>query len=167
MSGTTPTPIMEVLLSDNASSDSFYASKAYDKALIGARTATSEDADGRGGAQRRGRRAEGPAVPAARAPERRRAPPHRHLARLAALAVAVRPAAVGGGAADPGAQARAPPPATASAAPAATTTSTDEGWLTTPRSVLIGSVLISLAILGTSFISSGRRRTEPLEWTEE
>ena len=45
--------------------------------------------------------------------------------------------------------------------------SADEGWLTTPRSVLIGSVLISLAILGTSFISSGRRRTEPLEWTEE
>ena len=43
VSGTTPTPIMEVLLSDNASSDSFYDSKAYDKALIGARTATTED----------------------------------------------------------------------------------------------------------------------------
>ena len=41
VSGTTPTPIMEVLLSDNASSDSFYASKAFDKALIGARTATT------------------------------------------------------------------------------------------------------------------------------
>ena len=33
---------MEVLLSDNASSDSFYDSKAYDKALHGARTATTE-----------------------------------------------------------------------------------------------------------------------------
>ena len=49
VSGTTPTPIMEVLLSNNASSDSFYASKAYDKALIGARTAS----DARTGRSRR------------------------------------------------------------------------------------------------------------------
>jgi hypothetical protein len=60
-----------------------------------------------------------------------------------------------------------PPPPTATSAPAAAPVAADESWLTTPRSVLIGSVLISLAILGTSFISSGRRRTEPLEWTEE
>ena len=57
VSGTTPTPIMEVLLSNNASSDSFYDSKAYDKALIGARTASTRGRDGRGGAQGRGRRA--------------------------------------------------------------------------------------------------------------
>jgi hypothetical protein len=43
VSGTTPTPIMEVLLSDNASSDSFYASKAYDNALAGARTARTQN----------------------------------------------------------------------------------------------------------------------------
>ena len=42
VSGTTPTPILEVLLSDNASSDSFYDSKAYDTALLGARTATTQ-----------------------------------------------------------------------------------------------------------------------------
>ena len=45
VSGTTPTPIMEVLLSNNASSDSFYDSKAYDTALIGARTATDPGPD--------------------------------------------------------------------------------------------------------------------------
>ena len=61
-----------------------------------------------------------------------------------------------------------PAPATVEpGAAVAASTATDDGWLTTPRSVLIGSVLISLAILGSSFISSGRRRTEPLEWTEE
>ena len=43
VSGTTPTPIMEVLLSNNASSDSFYDSKAYDTALIGARTAKTPE----------------------------------------------------------------------------------------------------------------------------
>jgi hypothetical protein len=63
-----------------------------------------------------------------------------------------------------------PGPAPATEAPGAsvaTVSTADDGWLTTPRSVLIGSVLISLAILGSSFIASGRRRTEPLEWTEE
>jgi hypothetical protein len=49
----------------------------------------------------------------------------------------------------------------------AATNTAGGGWLTTPRSVLIGSVLISLAIVASSFIGSGRRRTEPLEWTEE
>ena len=42
VSGTTPTPIMEVLLSNNASSDSFYDSKAFDTALKGARTAKTQ-----------------------------------------------------------------------------------------------------------------------------
>jgi hypothetical protein len=60
-----------------------------------------------------------------------------------------------------------PAPALVTPGSVATVGTADSGWLTTPRSVLIGSVLISLAILGTSFISSGRRRTEPLEWTEE
>ena len=76
VSGTTPTPIMEVLLSDNASSDSFYDSKAFDKALIGARTATGET-----GAIDAVRKAEAvalarPALSAARPPERGRAPAH-------------------------------------------------------------------------------------------
>ena len=52
------------------------------------------------------------------------------------------------------------------AAPVASTSSGD-GWLTTPRSVLIGALLIALAILGSRFIGKGQRRTEPLEWTEE
>ena len=62
-----------------------------------------------------------------------------------------------------------PAPATVGPAgtPVAAVANDDDGWLTTPRSVLIGSILISLAIIGSSFISSGRRRTEPLEWTEE
>ena len=60
-----------------------------------------------------------------------------------------------------------PAPATVSPGTVATINTADDGWLTTPRSVLIGSVLISLAILASSFIGSGRRRTEPLEWTEE
>jgi hypothetical protein len=51
--------------------------------------------------------------------------------------------------------------------PATTVLSTDSGWLTTPRSVLIGFALLSLAVIASTFIASGRRRTEPLEWTEE
>jgi hypothetical protein len=44
---------------------------------------------------------------------------------------------------------------------------TSSGWLTTPRSVLIGFGILSLAIIASTFIASGRRRSEPLEWTEE
>jgi hypothetical protein len=33
--------------------------------------------------------------------------------------------------------------------------------------VLIGFGLLSLAIIASTFIASGRRRTEPPEWTEE
>ena len=168
VSGTTPTPIMEVLLSNNASSDSFYASKAYDKALIGARTASSETETVAAVRKAEADRARRPAVSPARAPERRRAPPHRHLARLAALArrrPAGRCSRRRSRSWPSRRAARRRPPRAAPAASA--TVEPDEGWLTTPRSVLIGSVLISLAILGTSFIGSGRRRTEPLEWTEE
>jgi peptide/nickel transport system substrate-binding protein len=166
VSGTTPTPIMEVLLSNNASSDSFYASKAFDKALIGARTATSEDQT-----VAAVRDAEAislkdlPYLPLVHlnAVELHRtdtwhgwlpspAPSGRPLFEVAQQILALKSG---------------PPPPTATSAPAAAPVAADESWLTTPRSVLIGSVLISLAILGTSFISSGRRRTEPLEWTEE
>jgi peptide/nickel transport system substrate-binding protein len=166
VSGTTPTPIMEVLLSNNASSDSFYASKAFDKALIGARTATSEDQT-----VAAVRNAEAvslkdlPYLPLVHlnAVELHRtdtwhgwlpspSPSGRPLFEVAQQILALKSG---------------PPPATATSAPAAATVAADDSWLTTHRSVLIGSVLISLAILGTSFISSGRRRTEPLEWTEE
>ncbi len=167
VSGTTPTPIMEVLLSDNASSDSFYDSKAYDKALIGARTATSEEQTV--AAVRQAEAVELrdlPYLPLVHlnAVELNRtdtwhgwlpspAPRGRPLFELAQQILALKPG---------------PAPATVSnGAPQAAAVSVDNGWLTTPRSVLIGSLLISLAILGSSFISSGRRRTEPLEWTEE
>jgi peptide/nickel transport system substrate-binding protein len=166
VSGTTPTPIMEVLLSNNASSDSFYASKAFDKALIGARTATSEEQT----------------VAAVRNAEAvsLKDLPYLPLVHLNAVELhrtdtwhgwLPSPAPSGRPLFEVAQQIQAlksgPPPATATSAPAAATVAAGDGWLTTPRSVLIGSVLISLAILGTSFISSGRRRTEPLEWTEE
>jgi peptide/nickel transport system substrate-binding protein len=166
VSGTTPTPIMEVLLSNNASSDSFYASKAFDKALIGARLATSEDQTV--AAVRNAEAVELKDLPYLplvhlNAVELHRtdtwhgwlpspAPSGRPLFEVAQQILALKSG---------------PPPPTATSAPAAAPVAADESWLTTPRSVLIGSVLISLAILGTSFISSGRRRTEPLEWTEE
>jgi peptide/nickel transport system substrate-binding protein len=166
VSGTTPTPIMEVLLSNNASSDSFYASKAFDKALIGARLATSEDQTV--AAVRNAEAVELKDLPYLplvhlNAVELHRtdtwhgwlpspAPSGRPLFEVAQQILALKSG---------------PPPPTPTSAPAAAPVAADESWLTTPRSVLIGSVLISLAILGTSFISSGRRRTEPLEWTEE
>jgi peptide/nickel transport system substrate-binding protein len=168
VSGTTPTPIMEVLLSNNSSSDSFYDSKAFDKALIGARTATT---------------------PAATIAAVRKAEtvelgdlPYLPLVHLNAVALN-RTDTWHGWLPSPSPNGRplfedqvmeqilalkpGPAPSTGTAGPVAAAAATDDGWLTTPRSVLIGSVLISLAILGSSFISSGRRRTEPLEWTEE
>jgi peptide/nickel transport system substrate-binding protein len=168
VSGTTPTPIMEVLLSDNASSDSFYDSKAYDKALIGARTATTQ-----AGTVAAVRKAEAIELGDL---------PYLPLVHLNAVELN-RTDTWHGWLPSPGPKGRplfetqvmqqilalkpGPAPATVSPGSVATVSTADSGWLTTPRSVLIGSVLISLAILGTSFISSGRRRTEPLEWTEE
>ena len=167
VSGTTPTPIMEVLLSDNASSDSFYASKEYDKALQGARTARTE-----AGVVSSVRHAEAvalrdlPYFPLVHlnATEIRRkdtwhgwtpspAPSGRPLFEASQQILALQPG---------------PEPVAAGtgSAPVASTSS-DDGWLTTPRSVLIGAALIALAILGSRFIGSGQRRTEPLEWTEE
>jgi peptide/nickel transport system substrate-binding protein len=159
---------MEVLLSNNSSSDSFYDSKAFDKALIGARTATT---------------------PAATIAAVRKAEtvelgdlPYLPLVHLNAVALN-RTDTWHGWLPSPSPNGRplfedqvmeqilalkpGPAPSTGTAGPVAAAATTDDGWLTTPRSVLIGSVLISLAILGSSFISSGRRRTEPLEWTEE
>ena len=167
VSGTTPTPIMEVLLSNNASSDSFYDSKAYDKALIGARTATNPEET----------------VAAVRKAEAIELGdlPYLPLVHLNAVelnrtdtwhgwiadARAERPAALRGRPADPRAQGGPRAGDAPRRARSPTVSTGDNGWLTTPRSVLIGSVLISLAIMASSFISSGRRRTEPLEWTEE
>jgi peptide/nickel transport system substrate-binding protein len=164
--GTTPTPIMEVLLSNNASSDSFYDSKAFDTALIGARTATTE-----AGTIAAVRKAETvalgdlPYLPLVHlnAVELARtdtwhgwspspAPSGRPLFEASQQILALKPG---------------PEPATGSAGPVATTAATDDGWLTTPRAVLIGSVLISLSILASTFIAGRRGRTEPLEWTEE
>ncbi len=166
VSGTTPTPIMEVLLSNNASSDSFYDSKAYDKALIGARTATNPEET-----VAAVRKAEAielgdlPYLPLVHlnAVELNRtdtwhgwtpapAPTGRPLFEVAQQILALKAG---------------PAPAVGPTGSVATVSTGDKGWLTTPRSVLIGSVLISLAIIASSFISSGRRRTEPLEWTEE
>ena len=167
VSGTTPTPIMEVLLSDNASSDSFYASKAFDKALIGARTAATPEATVA-------------AVRKAEAIELRDLP-YLPLVHLNAVELN-RTDTWHGWLPAPGAAGRPlfevsqqilalkPGPAPAAVNPgtaAAVSTASDDGWLTTPRSVLIGSILISLAIMASSFIANGRRRTEPLEWTEE
>jgi peptide/nickel transport system substrate-binding protein len=165
VSGTTPTPIMEVLLSDNASSDSFYDSKAYDAALAGARTSRTEP-----GVIASARKAESIAL---------RDLPYLPLVHLNAIEIARKdtwhgwepsPAPHGRPLFETGSQLLAlqpgPAPVAAAAAPAASA-STDEGWLTTPRSVLIGAVLIALAILGSRFIAGGQRRTEPLEWTEE
>ena len=168
MSGTTPTPIMEVLLSNNASSDSFYDSKAYDEALIGARTAKTPEET-----VAAVRKAEAialgdlPYLPLVHlnavelnrtdtwhgwlpAPGAGRRPLFEVAQQILALKAGPAPATVSPG---------------APVADAACTA--DDGWLTTPRSVLIGSILISLAIIASSFISNGRRRTEPLEWTEE
>jgi peptide/nickel transport system substrate-binding protein len=166
VSGTTPTPIMEVLLSNNSSSDSFYDSKAYDTALEGARTAKTEP-----GVVAAVRKAEAvmlgdlPYLPLV----------HTNAVELyrtdtwhgwtPSPAVIGRPLWETAGqilALQPG-----PAPVAAGTQPTVVAASASQGWLTTPRSVLIGSILISLAILGSSFIASGRRRTEPLEWTEE
>ena len=166
VSGTTPTPIMEVLLSNNSSSDSFYDSKAFDTALKGARTGKTES-----DVIAAVRKAEAielgdlPYLPLVHlnAVELNRtdtwhswepspAPAGRPLWESMAQILALKPV---------------PAPATVVPGQVTTVSNAGSGWLTTPRSVLIGSLLISLAIIASSFIASGRRRTEPLEWTEE
>ena len=49
----------------------------------------------------------------------------------------------------------------------ATVARSSDGWLTTPRAVLIGFALLAAAMLASAHLVSGRRRVEPLEWTEE
>ena len=67
-----------------------------------------------------------------------------------------RRAALRGIPADPRAAARARPVAARPGAARRPRRARDDGWLTTPRSVLIGSVLIALAIIGSTFIASGQ-----------
>jgi peptide/nickel transport system substrate-binding protein len=164
--GVTPTPILEVLRSFDASSDSFYDSKKFDAALQEAKVAETED--GTVAAVRKSARIELgdlPYLPLVhpkaidvvrkdtwhgwiRSPEPDGEPIYQITQQILALQPGPAPVASAPGAAE-------------------TTVATSSGWLTTPRSVLIGSVLISLAIVASTFIASGRRRTEPLEWTEE
>jgi peptide/nickel transport system substrate-binding protein len=167
VSGVTPTPIMEVLRSGDASSDSFYDSKAYDAALQRAKEATTLDAT----------------VAAVRDATKIELGdlPYLPLVHLNAIDV-IRKDTWHGWRPSPGTDGEplfqvstqllalrpgpAPVESTGTGTPVAVTTS-DSGWLTTPRSVLIGFGLLSLAIIASTFIASGRRRTEPPEWTEE
>ena len=86
--GVTPTPILEVLRSFDASSDSFYDSKPFDDALKDARVATTQDGTVAAVRELGQDRARRPPLPAARAPERDRRRPQGHLARLDPVAVA-------------------------------------------------------------------------------
>lgn len=166
VSGVTPTPILEVLRSFDASSDSFYDSKAYDAALLRAKKALTLDET----------------VAAVRDAARIELKdlPYLPLVHLNAIDVIRKdtwhgwlpsPAPNGEPLFQTSAQVLAlrlgpaPVESTGGTTPAAVAASS--GWLTTPRSVLIGSVLLSLAIIASTFIASGRRRTEPPEWTEE
>ena len=168
VSGTTPTPIMEVLLSNNASSDSFYDSKAYDKALLGARTATRPRQARRGRAQGRGGRARRPAVPPARPPQRGRARAHRHLARLEAVARAPTAGRCFEAAQQILALKAGPEPARAARRTAAAVAAdgrrrlADDAALRADR---LGADLARDPRLRRS--SAERGRNEPLEWTEE
>ena len=157
---------MEVLLSDNASSDSFYASQEYDKALQGARTSRTET-----GVISSVRHAEAVAL---------RDLPYFPLVHLNATEIGRRdtwhgwlpsPAPSGRPLFEASQQILAlrpgPEPVAAGTTAPGGFEQQRDGWLTTPRSVLIGAVLIALAILGSRFIGSSQRRTEPLEWTEE
>jgi peptide/nickel transport system substrate-binding protein len=163
--GVTPTPILEVLRSFDASSDSFYDSKAFDNALLRAKQATTQA--GTVAAVRQAAKIELGDLPYLPLVHENAidvirkdtwhgwipspAPDGEPLFQTSTQLLALQPG----------------PAPVATGQPEAVAASTDSGWLTTPRSVLIGSILISLAIIGSSFISSGRRRTEPLEWTEE
>ena len=165
--GVTPTPILEVLRSFDASSDSFYASKAYDAALLRAKEATSFEGtvDGVQTAAKI-ELDDLPYLPLVHLNAidvirkdtwhgwvRSPAPDGEPLFQTSSQFLALQPGP-------------APVASTGGGTPAAAVT-TDSGWLTTPRSVLIGFGLLSLAIIASTFIASGRRRTEPPEWTEE
>jgi peptide/nickel transport system substrate-binding protein len=165
VTGVTPTPVLEVLRSFDASSDSFYDSKKYDAALQRAKEATT--LAGTVAAVRDATHIELrdlPYLPLVhpfaidvvrrdtwhgwlRSPEPDGEPIYQITQQILAL--------------QPG------PAPVASTPGAAETITTSSGWLTTPRSVLIGSALLSLAIIASTYIASGRRRNEPLEWTEE
>ena len=165
--GTTPTPILEVLRSFDASSDSFYDNPKYDAALAAAKAATSHAATV-AAVQNAARIELGdlPYLPLVhvnaidvirrdtwhgwiRSPSGTGEPIFQTTQQLLALQPGPAPVASTPGAVEPVAVAA------------------SQGWLTTPRSVLIGSVILSLAIIISTFIASGRRRSEPLEWTEE
>jgi peptide/nickel transport system substrate-binding protein len=166
VNGVTPTPILEVLRSFDASSDSFYASKAFDAALQRAKEATS--LEGTVGAVQEAARIELEDLP------------YLPLVHLNAIDV-IRRDTWHGWRPSPGANGEplfqtatqllalrpGPAPVAGAGGPATVTVVKDSGWLTTPRSVLIGFALLSLAIVASTFIASGRRRTEPPEWTEE
>jgi hypothetical protein len=162
----TPTPILDVLRSFDASSDSFYASKAFDAALQRAKEATTQE--GTVAAVRDAAKIE------------LRDLPYLPLVHLNAIDV-IRKDTWHGWQASPAPDGEplfqtstqllalrpGPTPVESAGGAATVTVVKDSGWLTTPRSVLIGFGLLSLAIIASTFIASGRRRTEPAEWTEE
>ena len=166
VSGTTPTPIMEVLKSDNSSSDSFFASKQFDADLQRAKVATTPAAT----------------VAAVRDAEvvALRKLPYVPLVHLNNIELA-RTDTWHGWAPSPArdgailfetqqqflALAPGPVPASVAGTPVASVARSGDGWLTTPRAVLIGFALLAASILAATHLASGRRRVEPLEWTEE
>jgi peptide/nickel transport system substrate-binding protein len=165
--GTTPTPILEVLRSFDSSSDSFYDNPKYDAALAAAKAATTHAATV-AAVQKAARIELGdlPYLPLVhvnaidvirrdtwhgwvRSPSGTGEPLFQTAQQLLSLEPGPAPVASTPGAVEPVAVA------------------TSQGWLTTPRSVLIGSLILALALIISTFIASGRRRSEPLEWTEE
>jgi peptide/nickel transport system substrate-binding protein len=164
--GTTPTPILQVLRSFDSSSDSFYDNPKFDAALSAARSATSK-AQTVAAVQKAARieLADLPYLPLVhenaidvvrkdtwhgwiRSPQPDGEPIFQTQQQFFALEPGPAPVADGSGATEP-------------------VVATSSGWLTTPRSVLIGSGILALAIIAATFIATGRRRGEPLEWTEE
>jgi peptide/nickel transport system substrate-binding protein len=164
--GVTPTPILEVLRSFDASSDSFYDSKPFDAALQAAKQATTQD--GTVAAVRKSAKIELGDLPYLPLVHENAidvirkdtwhgwlpspAPDGEPLFQTSTQFLALQPG---------------PAPVASTGGSAQVVTTTNTGWLTTPRSVLIGFGLLSLAIMASTYIASGRRRTEPPEWTEE
>ncbi len=166
--GTTPTPILEVLRSFDASSDSFYDSKAYDNALQRAKEATTKAAT----------------VAAVRDAARIELKdlPYLPLVHVKAIDVIRKdtwhgwipsPAPSGEPLFQTSTQLLAlqPGPAAEAVNPGGpiqqVVIQKSDGWLTTPRAVLIGALILAAAIIAATFVATGRRRREPLEWTEE
>ena len=167
VSGTTPTPIMEVLRSGDASSDSFFASKQFDGDLQRAKNATTPAATAA-------------AVRDAEAVVLRALPyvplVHLNLIELRRIDTwhgwSPSPSKAGAILFETQQQfltlAPGPEPTSVSTGtPVAVVARSNHGWLTTPRAVLIGFALLAAAILASTHLASGRRRVEPLEWTEE